>query len=172
MKEYQSLSHTRWDCKYHIVFIPKRRKKKVFGVLRRYLGEIFHVLALHKESKIVEGHMMGDHVHMCLSIPPKYAVSNVVGYLKGEECDSDCEKVWWAAEELRGGALLGSRIFCLDGWIRRAYCSSIHPQPGRGRRAVRSNEACHRVSRQGRLRGSWAPLRRSSSQATGSAGGI
>jgi putative transposase len=62
----------------------ERRKKKVFGVLRRYLGEIFHELALHKESKIVEGHMMGDHVHMCLSIPPKYAVSNVVGYLKGK----------------------------------------------------------------------------------------
>ena len=83
-EEYQSLSHTRWDCKYHIVFIPKRRKKKVFGVLRRHLGEMFHELPLHKESKIVEGHMMGDHVHMCLSIPPKYAVSNVVGYLKGK----------------------------------------------------------------------------------------
>ena len=84
MKEYQRLSHTRWDCKYHIVFIPKRRKKKVFGVLRRHLGEIFHELALHKESRIVEAHMMGDHVHMCLSILPKYAVSNVVGYLKGK----------------------------------------------------------------------------------------
>ena len=59
-------------------------KKKVFGVLRRHLGEMFHELALHKESKIVEGHLMGDHVHMCLSIPPKYAVSNVVGYLKGK----------------------------------------------------------------------------------------
>lgn len=84
MKEYQSLSHTRWDCKYHVVFIPKRRKKRVFGLLRRHLGEVFHELASHKESKIVEGHMMGDHVHMCLSIPPKYAVSNVVGYLKGK----------------------------------------------------------------------------------------
>ncbi|MBN9125232.1 MAG: IS200/IS605 family transposase [Nitrosospira sp. 56-18] len=84
MKEYQSLSHTRWDCKHHIVFIPKRRKKEVFGALRRHLGEMFHELALHKESKIVEGHMMGDHVHMCLSISPKYAVSNVVGYLKGK----------------------------------------------------------------------------------------
>lgn len=79
MKEYQSLSHTRWDCKYHVVFIPKRRKKRIFGVLRRHLGEIFHELAKHKECKIVEGHLMGDHVHMCLSIPPKYAVSNVVG---------------------------------------------------------------------------------------------
>ena len=84
MKEYQSLSHTRWDCKYHVVFIPKRRKKRVFGVLRCHLGEMFHELASHKESKIVEGHLMGDHVHICISIPPKYAVSNVVGYLKGK----------------------------------------------------------------------------------------
>lgn len=84
MKEYQSLSHTRWDCKYHVVFIPKRRKKQIFGALKRHLGEIFHELAGHKESKIVEGHLMSDHVHRCISIPPKYAVSNVVGYIKGK----------------------------------------------------------------------------------------
>ena len=66
------------------MFIPKRRKKKIFGLLRRQLGEIFHELAGHKESKVVEGHMMGDHAHMCLSIPPKYAVSTVVGYIKGK----------------------------------------------------------------------------------------
>ena len=84
MKEYHSLSHTRWDCKYHIVFIPKRRKKKVFGALRKHLGEILHELASHRESKIVEGHLMADHVHMCISIPPKYAVSTVVGYIKGK----------------------------------------------------------------------------------------
>ena len=84
MKEYQSLSHTRWDCKYHVVFIPKRRKKKVFGALRMHLGQIFKELAQHKESKVVEGHLMPDHVHMCISIPPKYAVSNVVGYMKGK----------------------------------------------------------------------------------------
>jgi putative transposase len=84
MKEYQSLSHTRWDCKYHVVFIPKRRKKRVFGALRKHLVEVFHELTSHKESKIVEGHLMHDHIHMCISIPPKYAVSNVVGYLKGK----------------------------------------------------------------------------------------
>ena len=84
MKEYQSLSHTRWDCKYHVVFIPKRRKKRIFGELRQHLGEVFHELAGHKESKVVEGHLMSDHVHMCVSIPPKYAVSNVVGYIKGK----------------------------------------------------------------------------------------
>ena len=84
MKEYQSLSHTRWDCKHHVVFIPKRRKRKIFGSLRKHLGAIFHELAGHKESRIMEGHLMSDHVHMCLSVPPKYAVSNVVGYLKGK----------------------------------------------------------------------------------------
>lgn len=84
MKEYQSLSHTRWDCKYHVVFIPKKRKKKIFETLRRYLGEIFRELAKQKDSQVVEGHLMSDHVHMCLSIPPKYAVSNVVGYIKGK----------------------------------------------------------------------------------------
>jgi putative transposase len=84
MREYQSLSHTRWDCKYHVVFIPKNRKKRIFGPLRKDLGEIFHELAGHRESKIVEGHLMPDHVHMCISIPPKYAVSTVVGYIKGK----------------------------------------------------------------------------------------
>lgn len=84
MKEYQSLSPTRWDCKYHVVFIPKRRKKQIFGALRRHLGEILRELAGHKESKVEEGHLMLDHVHMCISIPPKQAVSNVVGYIKGK----------------------------------------------------------------------------------------
>ena len=84
MKEYQSLSHTRWDCKYHIVFIPKMRKKMIFGSLRKHLGAIFKELASQKESQVVEGHLLPDHVHMCLSIPPKYAVSNVVGYIKGK----------------------------------------------------------------------------------------
>ena len=64
MKEYQSLSHTRWDCKYHVVFIPKRRQKVIFGALRKHLGEIFRELALQRGSKVVEGHLMADHVHM------------------------------------------------------------------------------------------------------------
>ena len=84
MKEYQSLSHSRWDCKCHVVFIPKKRKKKIFSALRRDLGEIFRELAKQKDSQVVEGHLMSDHVHICLSIPPKYAVSNVVGYIKGK----------------------------------------------------------------------------------------
>ena len=84
MRDYQSLSHTRWDCKYHVVYIPKKRKKRLFGAVRRHLGVVLHELALQKECRIVEGHLMPDHVHMCISIPPKYAVSNVVGYIKGK----------------------------------------------------------------------------------------
>ena len=83
MKEYQSLSHTRWDCKYHVVFIPKRRKKAIYGALRKHLGEIFRELAQQRACKVVEGHLMIDHVHMCLSVLPKYSVLNVVGYIKG-----------------------------------------------------------------------------------------
>ncbi|MBI1772206.1 MAG: IS200/IS605 family transposase [Burkholderiales bacterium] len=88
MKEYQSLSHTRWDCKYHIVFIPKYRKKLIYGALRKHLGEIFRELAKQRECSIVEGHLMIDHVHMCLSVPPKYSVSNVVGFMKGKSAIS------------------------------------------------------------------------------------
>ncbi len=84
MKDYKSLSHTRWDCKYHIVFIPKKRKKVIYGSLRKHLGEILNELAKQKGIEILEGHLMKDHVHMCLSVPPKFAVSNVVGYLKGK----------------------------------------------------------------------------------------
>jgi putative transposase len=81
---YRSLSHSKWDCKYHVVFIPKKRRKALFGRARRYLGEIFHGLARQKECQIVEGHLMPDHVHMCIVIPPKYAVASVIGFLKGK----------------------------------------------------------------------------------------
>ena len=84
MRQVNSLNHTRWECKYHIVFIPKYRKKVLFGKIRLELGEIFHSLARQKESLIEEGHLMPDHVHMMISIPPKYAVSQVVGYIKGK----------------------------------------------------------------------------------------
>jgi len=84
MDEYESLSHTIWDCKYHVVFIPKCRRKTLYQELRRHLGEVFRKLAHQKESKVEEGHLMPDHVHMLLSIPPKYAVSQVVGFIKGK----------------------------------------------------------------------------------------
>ena len=84
MDKIESLNHTKWDCKYHVVFIPKCRRKTLYGELRRHLGDVFRTLAQHKESRIEEGHLMSDHVHMMISIPPKFAVSNVVGYIKGK----------------------------------------------------------------------------------------
>jgi putative transposase len=84
MNDYKKLTHTTWDCKYHLVWIPKYRKKIIYGQLRKYLGEILKKLALQRESEIIEGHLMGDHVHILISIPPKYSVSQVVGYIKGK----------------------------------------------------------------------------------------
>jgi putative transposase len=84
MDEAGNLNHTKWECKYHVVFIPKGRRKLLYGELRRYLGEVFRALAVQKESRIEEGHLMPDHVHMMIAIPPKYAVSQVVGFIKGK----------------------------------------------------------------------------------------
>ena len=125
MKEYKSLSHTRWDCKYHVVFIPKRRKKAIFGSLRRHLGEIFRELAKHKESEVVEGHLMPDHVHMCLSVPPKYSVSNVVGYIKGKSAIAIARKFGGRARNFSGEVFWARGYFVttvgLDEEMVRAY---------------------------------------------------
>ena len=83
MNDAQSLNHSRWECKYHVVFIPKCRRRTLYEQLRRHLGEVFRTLAQQKECRIEEGHLMPDHVHMLISIPPKYAVSQVIGYIKG-----------------------------------------------------------------------------------------
>jgi len=84
MDNVETLSHTKWECKYHVVFIPKYRRKALYAGLRRYLVEVFRRLAEQKESRIEEGHLMPDHVHMMIAIPPKYAVSQVVGFIKGK----------------------------------------------------------------------------------------
>ena len=89
MDYYESLGHSKWHCKYHVVFchvvfIPKCRRKTLYGELRQHLGEIIRRLAMRKESRVEEGQLMPDHVHMMISIPPKYAVSQVIGYLKGK----------------------------------------------------------------------------------------
>ena len=84
MSDYRSLNHTKWECKYHVVFIPKCRRKVLYGKIRRELGPIFHELAKQRESEIIEGRMRLDHVHMLIRIPPKYSVSAVIGTLKGK----------------------------------------------------------------------------------------
>ena len=81
---YNNLSHSRWDCKYHLVFVPYQRRKVLYGKIREFLGPLFHELAAQRKSKVLEGHMVQDHVHMMIAIPPKYSVAEVVGYLKGK----------------------------------------------------------------------------------------
>ena len=125
MREYQSLSHTKWNCKYHIVFIPKRRKKAIFGKLRKHLGQLFHELAKQKGCEIVEGHLMPDHVHMCISIPPKYAVSNVVGFIKGKSAISIARHFMGKAKNFTGENFWARGYFVstvgLDEQVVRAY---------------------------------------------------
>ena len=81
---YQSLSHSKWDCKYHVVFRAQTTAEGIFGQSRTQLGAIFHALARQKECQIIEGHLMSDHVHMCIAIPPKHPVASVIGFLKGK----------------------------------------------------------------------------------------
>src|SRR5258705_3146385 len=84
MDTLASLNHSVWDCKYHVVFILKCRRRTLYGGLRRHLGEVYRQLALRKESRIEEGYLLSDHVHMLIAIPPKYAVAQVVGFIKGK----------------------------------------------------------------------------------------
>ena len=79
-----SLSHTRWNCKYHIVFIPKYRRKEIYGKLRANIGQILRQLCEYKGVEILEAHAMSDHIHMLVTIPPKLSVSSFMGYLKGK----------------------------------------------------------------------------------------
>ena len=98
MDEYESLSHTKWECKYHVVFIPKCRRKTLYVQLRSHLGEVFRKLAEQKESRIEEGHLLVDHVHMLISIPPKHAVSQVIGSSRER-----ARSTWLGSTEKRDG---------------------------------------------------------------------
>ena len=97
MENIQSLCHTKWECKHHIVWIPKYRRKVLYGQLRKYLGELFHDLAAQKESKILEGHLQADHVHVLLSIPPKYSVAQIVGFIKGNDQSIISSREHWTS---------------------------------------------------------------------------
>lgn len=124
MNPTQSLSHAKWECKYHIVWIPKCRRKRLFGQLRSGLGPVFHDLAHQKESEILEGHLLPDHVHMLIAIPPKYAVAQVIGYIKGKSA------IWIA--RTYGGR---QRNFTGEHfWARGYYVSTV----GRDERAIRA----------------------------------
>ena len=112
MEHYESLHHTKWECKYHVVWIPKWRKRVLYGQLRRELGQILRGLAVQKESEIMEGTLKADHVHMVISIPPKYSVSQVIGYVKGKSA------IWVAR------ATGKTRNFVGQNFWARGYCVS------------------------------------------------
>ena len=84
MKDWQSLSHVKWECKYHIVWVPKYRRKVLYGKVRKRVGEILQELCRQRDFGLIEGHAMPDHIHSCISIPPKYSVANAIGFLKGK----------------------------------------------------------------------------------------
>ena len=94
MTNYRSLNHSKWACQYHVVFIPKYRKKAIYGSLRRHLGGVLRELARQRESEVEEGHLLADHVHMLVSIPPKYSVAQVIGYMKGKSAQARGSRVY------------------------------------------------------------------------------
>jgi len=137
----ESLSHAKWDCKYHLVFIPKCRRKVLYVNLRRQLGEIFHRLAAQRESVILEGRCCLDHVHMLIRIPPKYAVSQVVGYIKGKSA------IMIAREFLgREKNFVGQQF-----WARGYFVSTVGITEETIRQYVRNQEAEDRRSDTPRL---------------------
>ncbi len=130
MDDYESLSHSVWDCKYHVVFIPKCRKKTLYGELRRRLGEVFRTLAKQKECQVVEGHLMPDHVHMLISIPPKYSVAQVIGYIKGKSAIHVARTFFDHKRNFVGQHFWARGLLRLDGRSRRSSHPRVHPQPG------------------------------------------
>ena len=129
MERYESLNHTKWECKYHLVWIPKSRKKVLYGQLRKELGQILRGLAMQKESEVIEGTLKADHVHMVISIPPKYSVSQVVGYVKGKSA------IWVARTTGRTRNFVGQNFWA------RGYCvSTVGLDEETIRQYVRSQE--------------------------------
>ena len=112
MERYESLHHAKWECKYHVVWIPKCRKKVLYGQLRKDLGRVLRELARQKEREVIQGALRADHVHMVVSIPPKYSVSQVVGYVKGKSA------IWVAR------ATGSKRNFVGQNFWARGYCVS------------------------------------------------
>jgi putative transposase len=131
LSQVRSLNHSRWECQYHVVFIPKYRKKTVFGQIRKDLGEVIHELAGQKESRIVEGHLMADHVHMLIEIPPKYAVAHVVGFIKGKSAIFVARRYGERKRHFRGKSF----------WARGYFVSTVGRDEEKIREYIRHQEA-------------------------------
>ena len=131
MNECQSLSHTVWECKYHVVWIPKYRRKTLYEELRKHLGQVFRELAKHKESTVEEGHLMVDHVHMLISIPPKYGVAQVVGYIKGKSAIHIARSFLGRKKNFTGQSF----------WARGYYVSTVGRDEQTIRQYIKKQEA-------------------------------
>ena len=138
MHEWQSLSHVRWDCKYHVVIIPKYRRKVFYGRLRRQIGTILRDLCRQRGVELLEGHAMPDHIHLCLSIPPKYSVAYVVGFLKGK-----------SAVRIHRELLHERRMSGLHFWAPGYCVSTVGLDEARVRQYIREQEELE--NRQGEL---------------------
>jgi putative transposase len=134
MHDWQSLSHVKWECKYHVVFIPKYRKKKLYGRLRAQVGTILRDLCNQKEIGLIEGHAAGEHVHMLVSIPPKYSVAHTVGFLKGK-----------SAVRIHREILKERRMTGLHFWATGYCVSTVGLDEERVRRYVRQQEKRDRL---------------------------
>lgn len=124
MNTVKSLNHTKWECKYQIVWIPKYRRKSIYKELRPYLGDILKDLASQKECMIEEGHLMSDHVHILISIPPKYSVAQIVGFIKGKSAISIARTYFGRRKNFTGQSF----------WARGYYVTTV----GRDEEVVRS----------------------------------
>ncbi len=147
MDDYENLSHSVWDCKYHVVFIPKYRKKALYGELRRHLGDMFRTLAAQKESQVLEGHLMPDHVHMLISIPPKYSVAQVIGYIKGKSAIHVARTFFDRKRNFVGQHFWARGYFVSTVGRDEAGHSRVHPQPGgRGQATGSAADSCRRAT--------------------------
>jgi putative transposase len=138
MNDYESLNHTKWECKYHVVFIPKYRRKALYGSLRKHLGRLFRELARQKECEIGEGHLMVDHVHMLISIPPKYSVSQVVGYMKGKSAIHIARTYGGKRRNFVGQHFWCAGLLGIDGGPQRGRRPEVYPRAGEGGSTPRS----------------------------------
>ena len=145
MKDSVSLCHIKWECKYHVVFIPKYRRKAMYQELRQYLGKIFHDLAQQKECRIEEGHLCADHVHMLISIPPKYSVSQVMGFIKGKSAIAIARNDGGTRKNFVGQHF----------WARGYYVSTVGRDEGSVRKYIQEQEQEDQRIEQLRLSDEW-----------------
>ena len=141
MSDYNSLNHTKWECKYHVVFIPKCRRKVLYGKVRENLGSLFHELAGQRECAILEGELCPDHIHMLIRIPPKYAVSHVVGYIKGKSAIRVARDFMGRHRSFKGYHF----------WARGYFVSTVGIDEAVIREYIRNQEKTDQQTDQGRL---------------------